>query len=117
MKKRLVEEPLLEKMIAEDIPVLGVISNDVSIKVKKQYEENPYPRWVKLRLEPKAKSISEVIDEVNLQLYSKNITNVTEPDILIAGGTRQHSLELLSALDCHVTAVDLSCKLFCSEEN
>jgi tetratricopeptide (TPR) repeat protein/SAM-dependent methyltransferase len=110
VKKRLVEEPLLEKMIAKDIPVLGEISDDVSLQVREQYEENPYPRWVKLDIGLKAKSISEVCDEVNLQLYSKNIKNVTAPAILIAGcGTGQHSIETASRfLNCHVTAVDLS---------
>ena len=38
VKKRLIEEPLLEKMIAKDIPVLEEISDDVSLKVKDQYE-------------------------------------------------------------------------------
>ena len=110
VKKRLIEEPLLEKMIAKDIPVLGEISDGVSRKVREQYEENPYPRWVKQRIELKAKSISEVCDDVNLQLYSKNIKNVTSPAILIAGcGTGQHSIGTASRFsNCHVTAVDLS---------
>ena len=50
VKRRLIEEPLLEKMIAKDIPVLEEISDDVSLKVREQYEESPYPRWVKLRV-------------------------------------------------------------------
>jgi 2-polyprenyl-3-methyl-5-hydroxy-6-metoxy-1,4-benzoquinol methylase len=110
VKKRLIEEPLLEEKIAKDIPVLEEISDDVSLKVRKQYEENPYPRWVKLVIELKAKSISEVCDDVNLQLYSKNIKNVTAPFILIAGcGTGQHSIGTASRFsNCHVTAVDLS---------
>ena len=55
VKKRLIEEPLLEKMIAKDIPVLEEISDDVSLKVREQYEESPYPRWVKLEF-PKGKT-------------------------------------------------------------
>jgi len=110
VKKRLIEEPLLEKTIAKDIPVLREISDDVSLRVRGQYEENPYPRWVKLRIELKAKSISEVCDELKLQLYSKNIKNVTAPAILIAGcGTGQHSIGTASRFsNCHLTAVDLS---------
>ena len=46
VKRRLIEEPLLEKEIAKDIPILEQISDDVSLKVQEQYEENPYPRWV-----------------------------------------------------------------------
>ena len=110
VKKRLIEEPLLEKMITKDIPVLEEISNDVSLKVREQYEENPYPRWVKLGFSVKAKPIVAVCDELKLQLYSKNIKNVTAPAILIAGcGTGQHSIGTASRFsNCHVTAVDLS---------
>jgi tetratricopeptide (TPR) repeat protein/ubiquinone/menaquinone biosynthesis C-methylase UbiE len=110
VNKRLIEEPLLEKMIAKDIPVSGEISDDVSLKVKEQYEENPYPRWVKLGIPLKAKSITTVCDELELQLHSENIKNVTVPFILIAGcGTGQHSIGTASRFsNCHVTAVDLS---------
>ena len=109
-KKRLIEEPLLEKIIAQDIPVLEEISDDVSLKVKEQYEENPYPRWMKLGVPVKAKPIAEVSDELKLQLHSENIKNVTAPLILIAGcGTGQHSIGTASRFsNCHVTAVDLS---------
>tara|TARA_B100001059_G_scaffold226972_1_gene256144 strand:- start:414 stop:3602 length:3189 start_codon:yes stop_codon:yes gene_type:complete len=108
--KRLIEEPLREKKIAKDMPVLKEISDDVSLIVREQYEENPYPRWVKLRIELQAKSISAVCDDVDLQLHSENIKNVTAPSILIAGcGTGQHSIGTASRFsNCHVTAVDLS---------
>ena len=110
VKRRLIEEPLLEKMIAKDIPVLEEISDDVSLKVREQYEENPYPRWVRLGVSIKAKPIVAVCDELKLQLHSKNIKNVTAPAILIAGcGTGQHSIGTASRFsNCHVTAVDLS---------
>ena len=110
LKKRLIEEPLLEKMIAKDISVLEEISDNVSLKVREQYEEKPYPRWVKLGVSAKAKPIAAVCDEIKLQLYSKNIKNVTAPAILIAGcGTGQHSIGTASRFsNCHVTAVDLS---------
>jgi tetratricopeptide (TPR) repeat protein/SAM-dependent methyltransferase len=110
IKARLIEEPLAEKVIAQDIPVLREISDDVSLKVREQYEENPYPRWMKLSIPIKAKSITAVCDELNLQLHAKNIKNVTAPAILIAGcGTGQHAIETASRFSgCHVTAVDLS---------
>ena len=47
VKKRLIEDPLVEKKIIEEMPVLEEISDNISIKVKNQYEENPYPRWVR----------------------------------------------------------------------
>ena len=111
VKKRLIEEPLLEVKIAKDIPVLEEISDDVSIKVREQYEESPYPRWVKLGVSIKAESISAFCGKTKLQLYSENIKNVAAPAILVAGcGTGQHSIETASRFsNCHVTAVDLSC--------
>ena len=110
VKKRLIEEPNLEKTIAKDIPVLGEISDDVSLKVREQYEQNPYPRWVKLGVSIEAKPIGAICDELKLQLYSENIKNVASPSILIAGcGTGQHSIGTAFRFsNCHVTAVDLS---------
>jgi SAM-dependent methyltransferase len=75
-----------------------------------QYEENPYPRWVKIGIPTEAKSISEVCAEVNLHLHCESIKNAIAPDILIAGcGTGQHSIGVATRFsDCRVTAVDLS---------
>ena len=110
VKKRLIEEPLLEKMIAKDIPALEEVSDDVSLKVREQYEESPYPRWVKLGVFIEAKPIAAVCDELKLRLHSENVKNVTAPFILVAGcGTGQHSIETATRFsDCQVTAVDLS---------
>ncbi|MDB2474368.1 tetratricopeptide repeat protein [bacterium] len=110
VKSRLIEEPYAERAIRTEIPILEEISNDVSRKVRAQYEENPFPRWVKLGIPTKAKSISEIFAELNLHLHSKSIKNVITPAILIAGcGTGQHSIVTASRFsDCQVTAVDLS---------
>jgi 2-polyprenyl-3-methyl-5-hydroxy-6-metoxy-1,4-benzoquinol methylase len=110
VKSRLIEEPYTEKSIVTEIPILGEISDKVSSKVRAQYEENPYPRWVKIGLASKSKSISEICTEENLHLHSKSIQNVIAPDILVAGcGTGQHSIGTASRFsDCKVTAVDLS---------
>jgi tetratricopeptide (TPR) repeat protein/SAM-dependent methyltransferase len=110
IKTRLIEEPLTEKVIAQEILVVGEILDAVSFKVKQQYEENPYPRWVKLAIPIKAKSIAAVCDDLKLHLYSENIKAVTAPELLIAGcGTGQHSIGTASRFSCcQVTAVDLS---------
>ncbi|MDC1152023.1 tetratricopeptide repeat protein [Candidatus Pelagibacter ubique] len=110
VKSRLIEEPYVERAIATEIPMLEEISDDVSRKVRAQYEENPYPRWVKTRIPKKPKSISEICAELNLPLYSESIKNVIAPAVLIAGcGTGQHSIETASRFSgCQVTAVDLS---------
>ena len=110
VKSRLIEEPYTERVIISEISILGEISNNVSNKVRSQYEKNPYPRWIKMGIPSKAKLISEISNEENLHLYSKSIKNVIAPDILVAGcGTGQHSIGTASRFSgCQVTAVDLS---------
>ena len=110
VKRRLIEEPLQEKLIAKDIPMLGEISDNVSLKVRGQYEENPYPRWVSPGVSLKAKTIADVCDELELRLHFEDIRSVTAPLILIAGcGTGQQSVGTASRFsNCSVTAVDLS---------
>ena len=110
VKTRLIEQPLTERVIAKDIPALGVISDEISVKVRVQYEENPYPRWVKLGITPKKIVLAKFVDQAGLQLHSDKIRNISSPEILVAGcGTGQHSIETASLFfNCQVTAVDLS---------
>jgi SAM-dependent methyltransferase len=42
-----VKEPTEERRIASSIPVLTSIESEVSRAVRQQYEESPYPRWIK----------------------------------------------------------------------
>ena len=110
VKSRLIEEPYTEKTIIKEIPKLKEVSDDVSQKVRAQYEENPYPRWVKTGIPTATKSISDICFESNLDLHSKSIKNIIAPEILIAGcGTGQHSIVAASHFsNCQITAVDLS---------
>jgi tetratricopeptide (TPR) repeat protein/SAM-dependent methyltransferase len=45
-----VEEPMQERRLAVAMPALTGIDSEVSRSVRQQYEENPYPRWVKAAL-------------------------------------------------------------------
>ena len=94
----------------KDIPILAAISNNVSLDVKEQYEENPYPRWDNFSLMVKKKSITKIIKDIPLRLHSEKINDITSPNILIAGcGTGQQSIEVASNYsNSNVTAVDLS---------
>jgi len=87
-------EPLLEKEIKKDIPVLGSIKNEISGKVREQYEENPYPRW---------RSIN-VIENYN------PVQARAEIDILIAGcgSGRQTVFTCNKYPAANITAIDLS---------
>ena len=107
---RQISEPAKEIALRSSIPSLTAIENDVSLAVQNQYEENPYPRWVKLPA-----SASPVAVDAYLHSQFPNVPivpfeNVRQPDVLIAGcGTGQHPIETAQLLKgARVLAVDLS---------
>lgn len=87
-------EPLLEDEIKKNIPVIGSIKNEVSEKVRQQYEDNPYPRW---------RSFDVVKNHNPFQARA-------EIDILIAGcgSGRQTILTCNNYPAANITAIDLS---------
>ena len=102
----------IEDQISKLIKSISKVEDQVSITVKKQYEENPYPRWENLGLSIEPKNIKDVINDSDLNLDLKNITNSESPEILIAGcGTGQHALTTASKYKkSKVLALDLSFK-------
>ena len=107
---RQIEEPQKEKDLKPYFPVLEEITDNVSSEVSKQYEESPYPRWVNLGLDLKPKLISQMVDEIKLNLHDYKIFDVEKPEILIAGcGTGQHSIGTAARFkSAMVLAIDLS---------
>ena len=107
---RQVTEPKIEKGLKVNLTVLKDITNNISSKVRGQYEESPYPRWVNLGLPMKPGSISNVVNQIELKLYDNKITETEQPEILYAGcGTGQHSIETAVRFkSSKVLAVDLS---------
>jgi len=107
---RQILEPEKEKQLRSTIPILQEIKNEVSCKVREQYEQNPYPRWVNLGLSPISKSISTHTQELNLRISNLGIDEVDSPQILIAGcGTGEHSIATASNYkNCNVLGIDLS---------
>jgi len=92
LARRQIDEPSEEKRLAGTIPSIGRTDDPVSLKVRAQYEENPYPRWVRTQaaFDPVAPGAS--------------------PRILVAGcGTGQHAVATaLRYAGGTVLAVDLS---------
>jgi tetratricopeptide (TPR) repeat protein/SAM-dependent methyltransferase len=103
-------EPKLEANIRLNIPVLEEITNNVSSKVREQYEDSPYPRWINLRLSLKPSTISDVVHQSKLKLFDYKINEVDAPSILIAGcGTGQHPIETTARFkNSKILAIDLS---------
>ena len=107
---RQILEPKNENSLKSKIPALEEITDTVSSKVRKQYESNPYPRWVNLRLPTNPKPVSKIINSLNLKLFDPTINEAVSPIILIAGcGTGQHSIGTAGTFkNSKVLAVDLS---------
>ncbi len=101
-----------EIQISKSINSISQVEDLVSIKVKKQYEENPYPRWENLGLSIEPRNIKDVINDSGLNLDLKKIRNSESPEILIAGcGTGQHAITTASKYkNAKILALDLSFK-------
>jgi tetratricopeptide (TPR) repeat protein/SAM-dependent methyltransferase len=104
-----VHEPTEEQALRGSIPALTAVENDISRKVRQQYEENPYPRWA--QADPPGEPLR--FDQyLRRRLPAAVFQNVGKPDIdiLIAGcGTGQHAIETAQRfVGASVLAVDLS---------
>jgi SAM-dependent methyltransferase len=104
-----VSEPAAERTLRAAIPALTPIDNDVSVLVRQQYEENPYPRWT--RTEPPKKPMP--LDQyLRTRFPTATFRDIgkAEPDVLIAGcGTGQHAIETAQRFaGASVLAIDLS---------
>ncbi len=90
-----IAEPLEELRLRSTIPALGRLQNEVSLKVREQYEENPYPRW---------RYANAQEDESKSYHFKKPY------DLLIAGcGTGKQVLqERYMYPNAKITAIDLS---------
>lgn len=105
-----IREPEQEMRERADIPRLTGIEDEVSLLVQNQYEENPYPRWVKMPSVGKGKNVVEYFcQKYPLASFTRDSRSATV-DILIAGcGTGQHSIGAAQQFQgARVLAVDLS---------
>jgi tetratricopeptide (TPR) repeat protein len=101
-------EPGQEREIRASIPNLTGIDDEVSRKVRQQYEQNPYPRWTKSPLISRRKKVDEYL---RTRFPNAGLRAMpARDDCLIAGcGTGQHVAGMVSLFDFrNVLAVDLS---------
>jgi tetratricopeptide (TPR) repeat protein/2-polyprenyl-3-methyl-5-hydroxy-6-metoxy-1,4-benzoquinol methylase len=112
--KQQLTDPQQEQRYQNTIPRLTDISDTVSLSVQHQYEENPYPKWVKTAVMSRPSRLEQFLGDhfprACLSLFRKPAT-----DILIAGcGTGQQVIEAATKfLDAQVLAVDLSLASLC----
>jgi ubiquinone/menaquinone biosynthesis C-methylase UbiE len=73
-----------EKEIGKAIPNSSLIINEISKKVKSQYEENPYPRWEHIM----SRGQQSYLDLINININPNKIKDFTlkeEINLLVAG--------------------------------
>jgi tetratricopeptide (TPR) repeat protein/2-polyprenyl-3-methyl-5-hydroxy-6-metoxy-1,4-benzoquinol methylase len=105
-----VREPLQERQLRETIPALTAIADEVSLAVQRQYEEMPYPRWIKPAPVGRPTSIDWYLRNQFPLAPLRDLAKRDHLDILIAGcGTGQHSIETAQRFaPAKVLAADLS---------
>ena len=103
-----IKEPLKEVELKNSIKSIKDISDDVSKKVKEQYETNPYPRW---RFANKALT-ANFLFYLNNDIKPNNVeynNKFFNPNVLIAGcGTGQQLVNAVGYHNSNILAVDLS---------
>lgn len=108
--KQQIQEPLEELRIRNSIPCLTSIENLISLDVKKMYEENPYPRWVRYPKEVNSSTLNSRIRELFPLSTFQPLFSDKAPDILVAGcGTGQHPIGTAQLIKgANVLAIDFS---------
>src|SRR6516225_2579470 len=112
---RQVREGQEERQLQASVPRLTTIEDGVSLLVKQQYEESPYPRWMKAAPIAKVMTIDGYLRRQFPLSSLRNVANKSRVEILVAGcGTGQHSIETARQFTgAQVLAVDLSLTSLC----
>jgi tetratricopeptide (TPR) repeat protein/SAM-dependent methyltransferase len=105
-----ITESLDEQNYRTDMRRLTPVEDSLSRRVQQQYEENPYPRWMKLPPAGRTRSLDLYLREQFPAMQLHSPAEDGDLDILIAGcGTGQESIEMAQQFPAaRVLAVDLS---------
>lgn len=108
--RRQVSEPLAEHALRDAIPRLTPIRDAMSSEVRRQYEENPYPRWLRPARAGQAQALPAFFACRVPGVAAVPMPATDAPCVLNAGcGTGQHAIETAQRLaGADVLAVDLS---------
>jgi SAM-dependent methyltransferase len=110
-----VREVEQERQLRASVPRLTAISQGASLAVRQQYEENPYPRWVKASPVGQSTTISAHLREQFPFIDPRTLPTTEAAEILISGcGTGQHSIETARQFKgARLLAIDLSLTSLC----
>ena len=105
-----VREPLDEAVLTRSIAQVTPIADAVSVLVRQQSEENPYPRWLKTAPLSERMPINSLMHSRFPLAPYRNLERSADVSILAAGcGTGQLLVDLARTIaDANILAVDLS---------
>ncbi|MBC7918273.1 MAG: tetratricopeptide repeat protein [Rhodoferax sp.] len=103
-------EPGQEAELRQQIPQRTPIDDAVSTAVRSQYEESPYPRWVRLPRVASGLRVSQYLARAFPRSAFVPLHDAEVTEVLIAGcGTGQQPIEVAQRFaGAQVTAIDLS---------
>lgn len=107
--KTTVFDYLTEQAQIEQVSEMNQISDEVSLAVKAQYEQNPYPRWRYLGYNTPT-NYGRALEQELINFRAPEFFNMGKIKILIAGcGTGQHALRVARYFrNVEVTAIDIT---------
>lgn len=107
--QRAILDPKREKQLAATISTFGDIHESVSLAVKDQYEQNPYPRWIDLGYNTPT-NYGRALELQLPNFRAPDFFNMGTIKVLVAGcGTGRHALRVARYFrNVDVTAIDLS---------
>ncbi|HVZ27607.1 MAG TPA: tetratricopeptide repeat protein [Rhizomicrobium sp.] len=104
-----VREPRQEAQLRAATPRLTPIDDALSRQVQNQYEENPYPRWVRIPKAETANIVSRYLSQkFPFAAFERHSSGETAEILSACCGAGQMMLELAQSLKGRVLAVDLS---------
>jgi 2-polyprenyl-3-methyl-5-hydroxy-6-metoxy-1,4-benzoquinol methylase len=108
-------EPAQEWQLRDSILHLTEIEDEVSQKVRQQYEEHPYPRWVHVAGQVEPMSIDQYLRDQFPACAFAPLGKIDALDMLIAGcGTGQVAIASVQKyLGARALAIDLSLSSLC----
>jgi 2-polyprenyl-3-methyl-5-hydroxy-6-metoxy-1,4-benzoquinol methylase len=108
-------EPAEERRLRDSIPRLTAIEDETSRKVRQQYEENPYPRWVRAAGQVVPIPVDQYLrDQFPTGAFAP-LGKIDQLDVLIAGcGTGQVAIASVQKYSAaQGLAIDLSLSSLC----
>lgn len=98
-----------ERELLDRIQSFSEVTDEISQKVKQQYEENPYPRWTGISLAPPRPFVEKLMQDIAPNSPA-NLRIIERPEVLIAGcGTGIQAISCAATyLNSSVVAIDLS---------